>query len=830
MSLPAARALSGGAVRAGLSALRERLRDRPDSEHEQAIVRLAIVGLLAAYFHALAWDSPDRGALLAARGVALAYLVLSVGYLAAIVRRPARSPVRRLTAMMTDFAALSTMLHFGADSAAPLYPIYLWITFGNGFRYGLRYLAASVAVSVAAFGTAAYFTPFWHSHVALTVGLLAGLVVLPAYVASLIRMLTEAKMQAEAANRAKSRFLAVMSHELRTPLHAITGLVGLLQGAPLRGEDRSMLGTIANSARTLLSLIDNILDFSKIEAGRVALTPVEFDLHAELAGIVAMLRPQAAESGLRLVLQVAPRVPYRLRGDVKLMRQVIVNLLANALKFTPSGEVRLAADLGGRRGGAQAVRFEVSDTGIGIPAADRDRIFESFTQVDQSTGRRFGGAGLGLTIVKQLTELMGGEIRVDSAAGHGSRFRVVLPFEALPPPEPPATLSGRVAVQSDDAEFAAALRQAIAAWGATAEFAADAVELRRRLRRNGDAQALFAILVDNRKPLAPQEAGELCALAPIILIARDSAVDEATARCCLSVVPAAAIPAQLHSALRAAHASAAHVGEAPSLPAAQRRAASLRVLVVEDNPVNRQVTKRILERGGHVVVLAGDGDEALDLLERDAVDLVLMDVNMPGTSGLDVVQLYRFARLGLPRVPIVALTADATVETRRLCEAAGMDDYITKPIGGDDLLAAIDRIMAGRSAGPATKTAEKSAPAGAPDVDRRALERLRRLGGGSEFVTGLLRDFVADAEQRVVRMAEAERTADWRAFCENAHALRSSAGNIGAAAIATRCGGLAHMERTAFEREAAAHVAALAGEIDVFRQAVRADTGAVPSP
>ncbi|WP_374557168.1 ATP-binding protein [Thermomonas sp.] len=409
--------------------VRSRLRGRADSEHAQVFVRIAITALFSAY---LGWEVSGGGASEALVGtwlILIGELALSLGLIAAIVMAPQPSHPRRWLGMLSDYAAMGGVMYLQGESAAPLYAVYLWVTIGNGMRYGPRYLFAATALAAISFGAMMLSTDYWLANPYLSWGLLIGLVAVPLYFASLLKALTAAAEEARRANLAKSRFLANMSHEFRTPLNGLSGMSELLASTRLDAEQRSYLETIQAATRALLALVEDVLDISVIEAGKLRLKEEVFELDGLLEQINLMLRPEARSKRLDYVVIVTPDVPLRLHGDPGHLRQVLVNLLSNAIKFTTSGEVRMTvAKSADAAPGRVRLRFTVSDTGIGIPASARARLFEAFEQADNSLSRRHQGSGLGTTIAKGLTEAMGGTIGFESNENLGSRFWVELPF------------------------------------------------------------------------------------------------------------------------------------------------------------------------------------------------------------------------------------------------------------------------------------------------------------------------------------------------------------------------------------------------------------------
>jgi len=522
------------------------------------------------------------------------------------------------------------------------------------------------------------------------------------------RKLRAAKEAAESASRAKSDFLANMSHEIRTPMNAVIGMTELLMDTRPTTEQREYLEMVRDSAEALLTLIDDILDLSRIEAGMLTLDPAPFDIREVLGDTMRLLAVRAHAKGLELAFEVHPDVPERVVGDRGRLRQIVVNLVGNGIKFTEEGEVLLCVDLHGTVAKDLALHFAVSDTGIGVPEDRQAAIFGAFEQADPSSTRRFGGTGLGLSISSRLVDLMGGRIWLTSEVGGGSTFHWTAVFGTAKagdrPVRPDVVRDLRVLVVDDNATNRRILVEMFTAWSMRPASVAGAIEAMERLRETFRAGEPFEIvLTDANMPemdgfdLAERIRNDPELSSTVLMMLTSGSRPDDIARCAeLGVVRYLKKPikrSELFDAILVAMGIGEPYAEPEAAVVAGEPARRLRILLAEDSVINQRLAVAILEQHGHSVVVAGHGREALTEIERQEFDVVLMDVQMPEMDGIEATRRIREREeLSGGRVPIVAITAHALTGDRERCLEAGMDGYIAKPIRADELFRTIESV------------------------------------------------------------------------------------------------------------------------------------------
>ena len=746
---------------------------------------------------------------------------------------------RWVAAIMLDIGmAFAVMMH-SAETMSFFYPLFLWVILGNGFRFGVRYLVIASALSVAAFSTVVYSTSYWEPNRTLGISLILALIIIPAYCSTLIKKLSLAKEAAEAANRAKGYFLASVSHELRTPLNAIIGYGNHLRQMAMPKNQHDMVEASVLAGEHLLHLIDQLIQIARSDsnAAQVVMRPLRItELLSEVRDIMLV---RADDKSIGLQIAAEPLSDRIVDGPADIIRNILLNLIGNAVKFTEAGVVSVNAGL--RTSESQTTLwFTVTDTGIGIADEAIAKIFEPFQQADDTVMNRFGGTGLGLAICKQLLTQVGGHIRAESVIGKGSTFTVELPVslahaenialenEFSAPVKilalgmfehellAKAQNAGNYLVKSISCHDAAELEKAIASLE-LAEF--DIAMIDDRVANDLDADSSI---------WSQFTAAEVAA----VWVSHDIEPDlgEIELRAAFAtVIPADASFNELRSAIRigCSFAHKPHFSErnASETPVQVAEYSPRSVLVADDNRTNRNILTAILEAAGHRVTQVCDGDEVLEILEKEMFDILLLDVNMPRLNGIDACRMWRQIEGNRAHLPIIGVTADATTETETRCLGAGMDLRLTKPINAALLLQTIEKYCGPAPAAQLPDSKQdplkivvsldrtKSDDSEDRAIDSAHLNYLASIGDAS-FIGSMIEGFLEDSQESSATMQRAIENNDPALFRFAAHAFKSASNNIGALQLSALCARLEKVTEAEFGEKGNTYFAQVTQELN----------------
>ena len=744
--------------------------------------------------------------------VVSAYLLFNSALYLLQARGIWRDEYRWLAAIISDVAmAFAIMLH-EPEGTSLFYPVILWMILANGFRYGVRWLYIASILSTLTFGFVVLSAPYWQQNLTLGLALALALLIIPAYCTTIIRKISLAKQEADAASTAKSYFLASVSHELRTPLNAIIGYGNHLRQSEMPRGQKEMVEASVLAGEHLLHLIEQLIEVAKNGAGSAEVKSTSFSPTELLTDIRHIMAGPLEDKGLSFHLMAEPLSDRIVDGPTDVVRNVLLNLVGNAIKFTETGGISIRCGFEPQLG-EEYLWCSVSDTGIGIAGSAIERIFQPFQQADETVLNRFGGTGLGLAICKQLVEQVNGKIYAESTLGKGSTFHIQVPVRP-------------VDVQHENHQDAASLVHVVCFGDLPPELLASAQShddiIIRHVRCGTAAEiALSMSAADLEKydiALISEDLARFiepesnvwqifsdAEIAPV-LVARDgttdvSAIDELVARGGFaSVLPAMPSFAEMRSAFRIGCAFARHFRSpedtnVPAITTYQSR----KILVADDNRTNRNVLGAILGAAGHDVIMVADGDEALEALGAGNFDILLLDVNMPRLNGIDACKMWRHAEGGEQHLPIVGVTADATRETETQCLEAGMDLRITKPVDAKLLLATIDQLCGDTTDASSLATGQNTGSAdvvvpilrisedNGDVIDHQQINYLMSIGDEA-FVCGMIDGFFDDANQTLDPLRQAVNDGNLQGFKYCAHAIRSSSHNMGAKPLAELCG------------------------------------------
>jgi two-component system, sensor histidine kinase RpfC len=649
-------------------------------EYQQAFFRLAIVALTVIFILS-SYSNLDHSV----KSILFSFAILSSITFFHTRKYPTTNKIRLYLVMLGDVIGTSVSMYITSDIGSIFVGVYLWLVIGYGFRFGKKLLIATYFASLIGFLCATLSSPFWQSHAVGFYGLLFTICTIPIYALTLLSKLQEATRKAEAASQAKSEFLSHISHEIRTPLNGIIGACSLIEPSKIDKKNQPLFQVIRNSSNLLLELVNDVLDLSSIESGKVKSQSEVFYLENLVLNTTNLFEAQAKQKGVVVDYEINSNVPKNVIGDLMHCKQVLVNLVGNAVKFTEKGRVTVRVNGLTKQDNQMRIRFEVTDTGIGIAQESIGKIFESFTQADSNIKFKFGGTGLGTTISKNLVELMGGNIGIDSELGVGSTFWFELPFKLL---------------------------------------------------EQETQDALESSEIISFKKIANQDKKKTC-----------------------------------------------------------------RILVAEDNDTNILILTQMLNLAGHEYDVVKNGLLALDKLEQNDYDLMILDHNMPEMGGLEALKIYQAVNIGLPVVPAIILSADATEATMAKFEAVNVAAYLTKPIQLDLLLTTIEQLATSvskpinQASAQVLKFEDAKKPIMTPAyveekvnyLNQSRIEELISIGQSNGFLLNLINGFIEDTDEQFFALNKAVMNDDYVEANQIAHAMAGSALNVGAEQFGELC-------------------------------------------